>query len=67
MRKGVFVIMSIGRDCISKQIDTDLEEAWTYRESEIYLNTITVTLYAAGILIFTVYEVKTKLLKSALK
>lgn len=49
--------MIIGRDCISKQIDIDFKEAWTYRVSEIYLN-IKVTSYAAGILIVTVYKVK---------
>ena len=38
MQQCIFVIMIIGRNCISKQIDIDFKEAWTYRVSEIYLN-----------------------------
>ena len=38
MQQGIFAIMSIGSDCISKQIDIDFKEAWTYRVSEIYFN-----------------------------
>lgn len=49
----------ISRGCISKQVYTEFKKGPKLkRKNEIYLNTITVTLYAAGILIFTVYKVK---------
>lgn len=50
--------MSIGRDYISKQVFTDFEEAWTCRDSEIYLNTVTVIAHTAGILICTAHKGK---------
>lgn len=58
MRKGIFITF-ISRGCISKEVYTEFKKRPKLkRKNEIYLNTITVTLYAAGILIFTVYKVK---------
>lgn len=49
----------ISRCCISKQVYTEFKKRPKLkRKNEIYLNTITVILYAAGILTFTVYKVK---------
>lgn len=59
MRKGIFVMTFISRCCISKQVYTEFKKRPKLkRKNEIYLNTITVILYAAGILTFTVYKVK---------
>ena len=46
MQQGIFAIMSIGSDCISKLIDIHFKEAWTYRVSEIYLKQLPCMLLA---------------------
>lgn len=59
MQKDTFVITLVSRDCISKQVYMDLEEKnLDLKRKWNLFKTITVTLYAAGILIFTVYKVK---------
>lgn len=57
MQKSIFVIIFISRNYISKQVYR-LKKGLDLRESGIYLNTIRVSLYAVGILIFTVYKTK---------